>query len=157
MNQGQYNSHANTVPSRAAPSLPVQQQTTQSIVPRSDDVIQLAGQVKNIIMVANQVSLVPSPKITTTAHTYALTSRVVNSYTWFIDSAASSHLSGNLDLFTLMHEIAPVTIETASGDSFVATQRGTIHIDIVSDPTFRLPDVPITLTDPGLSGLPILF
>ena len=41
----------------------------------------------------------------------------------------------------------PITIETASGDSFTANQRGTIQIEITSDPIHNLPKVSITLTN----------
>ena len=69
------------------------------------------------------------------------------SHIWLIDSAASSHISGNLPLFFDMVTIAPVRIQTASGDSFTANQSRSIRIRIKSDPTFELPDLHITLTN----------
>jgi gag-polypeptide of LTR copia-type/Pol polyprotein, beta-barrel domain len=66
---------------------------------------------------------------------------------WLIDSAISSHISGNTDLFHSMHNIAPVKIDMANSESFTANQRGTIRIKIASDPRWEVPDVPITLTD----------
>ena len=41
-------------------------------------------------------------------------------HTWLIDSAATSHLSGDISLFHTIERIGPVTIETASGESFTA-------------------------------------
>ena len=61
--------------------------------------------------------------------------------------AASSHLSGKLELFMSLHNIPPVTIKMASGDSFTANQQGTIHILITADLSHELPAIPITLTD----------
>ena len=69
------------------------------------------------------------------------------SHYWLIDSAATSHLCGNIELFRSICHISPLTIETASSDSFSASQRGTIHITIYSDPTVDLPNLPITLLD----------
>jgi Pol polyprotein, beta-barrel domain len=66
---------------------------------------------------------------------------------WLIDSAASSHISGNKDLFHPMHNIAPVKINIANGESFSVNQTGTIRIKITSDPQWGVPEVPITLTD----------
>ena len=66
---------------------------------------------------------------------------------WLIDSAASSHISGNKALFHNMHTIAPIKIDIANGESFVANERGTIRITITSDPRWELDDVPITLTN----------
>jgi Pol polyprotein, beta-barrel domain len=66
---------------------------------------------------------------------------------WLIDSAASSHISGNKNLFHSMHNIVPVRIDIANSESFTTNQRGTIRIKITSDPRWDLLDVPITLTD----------
>ena len=41
-----------------------------------------------------------------------------NLYYWFIDSAASTHVCGNQDLFETIEDILPITIETASGNTF---------------------------------------
>jgi Pol polyprotein, beta-barrel domain len=64
-----------------------------------------------------------------------------------VDSATSSHISGNKNLFLSMHDIAPVRIDIANGESITANQRGTIGIKIASDPQWDLPDIPIMLTD----------
>jgi Pol polyprotein, beta-barrel domain len=66
---------------------------------------------------------------------------------WLIDSAASSHISGNKELFHSMHDIAPVKIDIVSGEYFTANQRGTIRIKIASNPRWEVPDIPIMLTD----------
>ena len=111
--------------------------------------VQLAGQAKNLIMVATIHKLLrdSTPRVLIATHISTLTPLMLDSHVWLIDSAASSHLSGNLELFQSLNDIPPVTIETASRDSFTANQRGTICIAIVSDPSLELPDVPITLTN----------
>ena len=81
------------------------------------------------------------------SHLSSLSEIENGSHLWLIDSAASSHLSGNKSMFLTMEDIAPIQIECASGDTFTANQKGTINISITSDPTFSLPDVPITLTN----------
>ena len=68
-------------------------------------------------------------------------------HTWLIDSATTSHLSGDISLFHTIERINPVTIKTASGESFTANQCGTVRIVINSDTRFRLPNVPVTLLD----------
>ena len=70
-----------------------------------------------------------------------------DSHIWLIDSAAFSHISGNLPLFFDMVTITPVRIQTASGDSFTTNQSESICIRIKSNPTFELPNLHITLTD----------
>ena len=72
---------------------------------------------------------------------------VDDSCLWLIDSAASSHISGNKDLFHSMHSIPPIKIDIANGESFTANQRGTINLRVASDPRWELDDVHITLTD----------
>ena len=44
----------------------------------------------------------------------------VNSCLWLINSAASSHISGNKELFHSMHSIPPIKIDIANGESFTA-------------------------------------
>ncbi|KAF8500058.1 hypothetical protein JB92DRAFT_912346 [Gautieria morchelliformis] len=60
-------------------------------------------------------------------------------HVWLVDSAASSHLCGNIDLFHELHTIPDISVDTASGDTFKADQRGTIHITIQSDSHSRFP------------------
>ena len=69
-----------------------------------------------------------------------LTSR--GAHIWLINSATSSHLSGDLSLFHTIERIDPITIETASEESFTANQRGIIQIVITSETHFQLPSVP---------------
>ena len=68
-------------------------------------------------------------------------------HTWLLDSATSSHISRNFDLFENLHSVAPVSIEISSGDAFTTTQQGTISITIRLDLMYNLPDVAITLLD----------
>jgi transposase InsO family protein len=86
-------------------------------------------------------------KIIISTNMSAFSSIEPNLHYWFIDSAASSHICGNLDLFETIDDIPPITIETASGDAFRATKRGTIDITIRSDMSSGLKDIPITLMD----------
>ena len=102
---------------------------------------------KDIVMMAviTEVSNDASTRVMLSINTSSLTEDT--SHHWLIDSAATSHLCGNIGLFKSIHSIPPLIIETASGDSFTATQRGTIHITICSDPAIDLPNLPITLLD----------
>ena len=86
-------------------------------------------------------------KMKISSHLSSLSEVENGSHLWLIDSAASSHLSGNKSMFLTMEDIAPIQIECASGDTFTANQKGTINISITSDPTFGLPDILITLTN----------
>ena len=101
----------------------------------------LAEETKGFIMIASTIM----PPIT--EHISIAMTQNPQNHTWLIDSAASSHLSGNNSLFLDMKDTPPVTILTASGDTFIANQKGTINIRIASDPSLGLPDVPITLID----------
>ena len=74
-------------------------------------------------------------------------SNVDDSCLWLIDSAASSHISGNKDLFHSMHSIPPIKINIANGESFTVNQRGTINLRVASDPCWELDNIHITLTD----------
>ena len=58
------------------------------------------------------------------------------SHIWLIDLAATSHLSSDISLFHTIEQIDPVTIETASRESFTANQHGTIRIIITSETCF---------------------
>ena len=152
MNQGQFYHNSTLIPNCSVPSQVVKQQTPQSARPTPPmpiASIQLTGQTKDLIMVATIHKLLPDspPRVSIAAHISTLMPLMLDSHVWIINSAASSHLSGNLELFQSLNDSPPVTIETASGDSFTANQRGMIHIAIVSDPSLELLDVPITLTN----------
>ena len=69
---------------------------------------------------------------------------VDNTYLWLINSAASSHISRNKNLFHTMHSIPLIKIDIANRESFIADQRGTINVKVISDPHWGLEDVPIT-------------
>ena len=111
--------------------------------PVADAPAHLAGDTKNIIMVAT----VDPPVTPVQSLVYTTSTLHDDTHTWLIDSAASNHISGNLSLFSNMTKVAPITIQTASGDSFTADQSGMIHIKVTSNPPYNLPDVTITLTD----------
>ena len=129
-------------------SPPSYQQTLQSSNTVTNPVAKLADQEK-MIMVATIGDPIPDtpPRAVTVALTTPLVPPHDNLHVWLIDSAASSHLSGNIELFESIQDISPVTIQTASGESFTANLQGTIQIDIISDPDLGLPSVPITLTN----------
>ena len=42
---------------------------------------------------------------------------------WLIDSAATSHICRNHDLFKKLHQVPPISIKTTSGKSFKANKR----------------------------------
>ena len=46
----------------------------------------------------------------------ALSTIYDKAHTWLLDSATSSHIYGNFDLFENLHSVAPVSIETSSRD-----------------------------------------
>jgi Pol polyprotein, beta-barrel domain len=73
-------------------------------------------------------------KITISTNMSTLLSFEPNSHYWFIDSAATSHICGNINLFQTIEDISPIVIETASGDVFEANKLGTVRITIRSDP-----------------------
>jgi Pol polyprotein, beta-barrel domain len=75
-----------------------------------------------------------SPKVIVPTNTSVFSSFKNNPHTWFIDSATSSHLCGDKSLFKSIYTVPSLTIEMASGDTFVANQRGTIRITLRSDP-----------------------
>ena len=70
---------------------------------------------------------------------------ILRSPYWLIDSAATSHPSADISLFHTIEQIDPITIETASGESLTANQRGTVRIIIASKTHFQLPSIHISL------------
>ena len=105
-------------------------------------------QMKNVVMMAviTEISNDLTPKVMLSTRTSAMAS-IETDHQWLLDSAATSHLCGNIDLFEHMYEVSPITIETASGESFMATQRGTVHITVHSDTSLNIPNLTITLLD----------
>jgi Pol polyprotein, beta-barrel domain len=77
--------------------------------------------------------------------TSAFSSFDSDSHFWLVDSAASSHICGDIHLFESIHVITPVTIKIPGGKTFMANKRGTVHITIRSNPSSGLDDTPITL------------
>ena len=119
-----------------------QQYDNQTNEPTTDASAHFAG--RNTVMIA---TITKTPVIPIRSP-LSVSSPIHNdTHTWLVDSAASSHISGNLLLFSDIHEIPPVTIQTASGESFTADQSGSIHIKVMSDPSYNLVDVHITLTN----------
>jgi hypothetical protein len=64
---------------------------------------------------------------------------------WLLNSASSSHICGNRDLFDEIYQIPKIKIETSSGESFTANQKGTVQIKIQSCAYMHLPDLILTL------------
>ena len=62
------------------------------------------------------------------------------------DLGAFSHLCGNIELFSSIVDIPPVSILSVNGESFLVNQKGTILLTIQSNmPDANIPDMPITL------------
>ena len=86
------------------------------------------------ILIANKIS--------------ALSSIEDKTHIWLIDLGASSHLCGNIELFSSIVDIPPVSILSANGESFLANQKGTILLTIQSSmPDANIPDMPIMLVN----------
>ena len=83
-------------------------------------------------------------KVTVSTNTSAFSSGEMQSHLWFVDSAVSSHICGDMNLFQSLYVVPPIIIETASGESFTSNQRGNIRIKIKSD---DLDDVSVTLLE----------
>lgn len=102
----------------------MKQHTIQLMTPAPITSAQLAKQSMNIIMVASihEVPSEPPLRAPIFTHTSTFCLNETDSHTWLIESATSSHLSGKQELFTSLHDIPPVTIETASSNTFTANQ-----------------------------------
>ena len=94
---------------------------------RPDTIIMMAGFDKQTVLPTSEYIY---PMIMTTEKT---PSSVDNTYLWLIDSATSSHISGNRDLFHTMHLIPLIKNDIANGESFIADQHGTINIKVILD------------------------
>ena len=94
--------------------------------PNNESPAHLAGEAKFFIMIATTPI---SPNIEYNMHITALSTDQNHAHTWLINSAASSHLSGNSSLFSDLTDTPPITIITASGDSFMANQSEGIYPD----------------------------
>ena len=135
---------------------PTQQLIKNSYLQQTQASARMAGQPpKNISMMA-RITKVPNDtesyknsylRITLSTEISALSMIEDKAHIWLVDSAASSHISGNIDLFNNLHSVTPITIETASGESFTADQQGTICITLCSNSIHNLPNIPITLLD----------
>ena len=129
---------------------PQQPNITTKTITKWESSAHLASQPsKDMVMMANIIGMTEETtvKVTLSTPTTALSTIENKSHIWLVDSAASSHICGNIDLFHALYTVAPVTIETVSGESFMANQRGTIHITLCSDPHFDIPNLQITLLE----------
>ena len=133
------NQSAPNLPKKDSPSPQMQNQTVnQSMSNLPKNSARLAEQKKaNIIMMAHisEVKSKEKPNVTVSTNTFGFTSMEENTHLWFVDSAASSHICGNKNIFDTMYSVPNLTIETASGESFTANKRGTIKIIIQSGHT----------------------
>ena len=93
------------------------------------------------------MEVIESEKVSLSMPTPILPSIESNAHIWLVDSAASSHVCGNANLFEQLHMVPAIFIETASGDSCIANKKGMVHIMLCSHLSHQLPDVPIMLTD----------
>ena len=116
----------------------------------------MAGQPPENISMMARITEIPNDvephnnmrsKVTLSTQISALSTIENNAHTWLVNSATSSHILGNIDLFSNLHSVTPITIKTASGEAFTANQRGTICITLCSDPMHNLSNIPITLLD----------
>ena len=125
----------------SSPSSTVNQSPSQPNKYTTATKAQLAAQPPDYIMATTIIRTKnkPANDICININTTALSIMENSSHTWFPDYAASSHLSGNLQLFHTIHSIPPITIKTARSKSFTANQQGTVHIKITSDPLHKLP------------------
>ena len=89
--------------------------TTQLAEQRSDTIIMMAGFDKQTVTPITE-------RIYPVIMNAEKPSNIDDSCLWLIDSAASSHISGNKDLFHSMHSIPPIKIDKANGESFTANQ-----------------------------------
>ena len=135
-----FNNPPTARPNNNSPIRPVED-TIQLAEQRPDTIIMMAGFDKQTVTPTSEHIY---PMIMTAEKT---PSSVNNAYLWLIDSATSSHISGNKDLFHTMHSIPLIKINRANGESFIADQCGTINVKVISDPCWGLEDIPITLTD----------
>ena len=91
----------------------------------------MAGQPPENISMMAQITEVPNDvephndtcsKVMLSTEISALSTIEDNAHMWLVDSAASSHILGNIDLFSNLHLVTPITIETANGEAFTANQ-----------------------------------
>jgi Pol polyprotein, beta-barrel domain len=118
----------------------------QQLTPTTDNTARFANVPhKDIIIMARITKVIEQDNIVLSTNTSALSAIHDTTHVWLVDSATSSHLSGNIKIFDKIHPINAIAIETASRDSFKADQRGTIRITIRNDTYMRLPPLELTL------------
>ena len=149
------NSHIQSLSAHAqsnshSPPIPVHQTAPQPSRPQITAQTQIVAQApEDHLFVAKviEATSTASRPIFSSLTTKTLSAMEDKAHFWLANTATSSHLCGNINLFQCLHDSPTVNIQTASEDIFTATQRGMIHIKIISDPKYELPDVNVTLTD----------
>ena len=48
---------------------------------------------------------------------------------WLLDSGASCHLTGNLNLLSNVHEASSIHLELPNGETTLATKKGLVHLN----------------------------
>jgi Pol polyprotein, beta-barrel domain len=139
------NSTSNSTPNLGNKSDTSRSMNSEKLASQSRDDIACMAHISEVHTSGSEETI--SPKVVVPTNTPAFSSFENNPHTWFIDSAASSHLCEDKSLFKSIYKVPSLMIETASGDAFVANQRGTIRITLRSDPSYGLEDVPITLNE----------
>ena len=126
-NQGQFNNSLNWI--KASNVIPQNLQKPQKPIVNNPNIAYLAGNDStSIIMMANIKEI--DEKTILSNRSSSISKVEDNTHIWLVDSAASSHLSGNINLFNSIYFIPPVSIHTANGDSFTANQKGTIRLTL---------------------------
>ncbi|XP_061369921.1 uncharacterized protein LOC133312697 [Gastrolobium bilobum] len=72
-------------------------------------------------------NMVVSPS-TPSANTTTLSGKHIPNYTWLVDSGASQHMTGNLQLISNVESIPPTSIGLPDGDQLVSVQRGIFQL-----------------------------
>ena len=109
-----YHPPSNTRPNDNTP-VRLAEDTARLAEQRSDTIIMMAGFDKHTVTPITE-------RIYPVIMNAEKPSNVDDSCLWLIDSAASSHISRNKDLFHSMHLIPPIKIDIANGESFTANQ-----------------------------------
>ena len=147
--QGQSN---NISRNNLTPNPPLQSNKPQATVPKASQPAPTnlaTHDTKNLVMMA-KIDELPNnfneDNILIANNVSALSSVEDKTHTWLLDSGASSHLCGNIELFDSIVDIPPISILSANGESFTANKKGTILLTIYSDmPGANIPNMPITL------------
>ena len=148
--QGQSNNLNYNNSTSKTPSQNVKTHGSTTTIPCSN-LANLAKHDKNIVMMA-KIDELPSENckdnILIVNKISALSSIEDKMHIWLLDSGASSHLCGNIELFSSIMDSPPVSILLVNRESFLVNQKGTILLTIQSNmPDANIPDMPITLAN----------